>query len=251
MTEFISVEQDERVTVMTINRPDKKNAITQAMYGKMADTIAAYEQDDVSRALVITGSGDMFTAGNDMMDFATGEGTEIPPVARFLHGIQACSKPLIAAVNGRAIGVGLTMLLHCDLVFAADTASFSAPFASLALVPEAASSMLLPEIVGVPVANDIFLTGRVLTAEEARVFGLISRVFGPDELLPKAMEIAHQIAASAPNAVRHCKALVRHDRDTVAAHLAKEGQIFFDQVKSSEFSEIIAAKMQNRAPNFS
>ncbi|MEL7486691.1 MAG: enoyl-CoA hydratase [Pseudomonadota bacterium] len=252
MSEHIIVETTDRVTKATITRPEKKNAITQAMYAALAEAIIAYGESDEARALVITGAGDMFTSGNDLRDFSTGGdgGDDLPPVARFLNAIRDCPKPIIGAVNGGAIGVGLTMLLHCDLVFAAESATLSAPFVSLGLVPEAASSILLPAAVGVAVANDIFITGRTLTAEEAHRYGLVSRVIPDAGFIAAIDAVALQVANAAPNAMRRSKSLVRHQQHVVAEHMDKEAAFFTEQLKSPDFAEVIAAKMQKRAPVF-
>lgn len=250
MSEPISIRHHDRVTTITINRPDKKNALTQAMYGAMADGVLAYAGDEAARALVFTGTGDMFTSGNDLSDFASSAGNGPSQVERFLQAIKDCPKPLIAAVNGGAIGVGLTMLLHCDLVYAGESALLSAPFVSLGLVPEAASSLLLPAAVGMAAANDIFLTGRRLSAREALELGLVARVFPDAELAAEVQRIALQVAASAPTAMTRTKALVRHQRDQVAMQMAAEGKVFAAQLKSPEFAEVIAARMQKRAPVF-
>lgn len=254
MSEHIIVSTQDRVTTVTISRTDKKNAITFAMYTAIAEAIEEYGQTDHARALVITGEGDMFTAGNDLQDFMTGglpAGDVENPIIRFLNTIRDCPKPLIAAVNGPAIGVGLTMLLHCDLVYSADSATFSAPFVQLGLVPEAGSSMLLPASLGMAVANDVLLAGRVLTASEALNHGLVARVFGDGELISKVQEIAQAIAASSPVALKQSKALIRNQRDEVAGHMAAEIKIFATQLQSPDFAESIAAKLQKRAPNYS
>ena len=253
MSEYIVINTDDRITTLTITRPDKKNAITQDMYGAMADAIVAYGDNDDARAFVITGTGDMFTAGNDLQDFSTGaeDSHDLPPVGRFLNAIRDCPKPLIAAVNGQAIGVGLTMLLHCDLVYAADSATFNAPFVKLGLVPEAASSLLLPASVGMAVANDILLAGRKLNAEEAHRYGLVARIFPDAELSSAVKEIATIVAHSAPTALRRSKELIRNQRDRVAEHMAVEGRIFVEQLQSPDFAESVAAMMQKRAPVYS
>ncbi|WP_375699948.1 enoyl-CoA hydratase-related protein [Pseudophaeobacter sp. TrK17] len=252
MTDTITLETDGRVTLLTINRPQKRNAITQQMYGVMADALNAYEASDTQRAFVITGAEDYFTAGNDLQDFSTADHTEdLPPVARFLEAISTCKKPVIAAVNGPAIGIGLTMLLHCDLVYAAASATFTAPFVKLGLVPEAASSMLLSASVGMAVANDILLAGRSLSAEEAHNYGLVSRVFDDGALQGQVAEIAKHVAASAPEAIKLSKSLIRHQRDQVAAHMQRESDLFVAQLKSPEFAEVVSAMMQKRTPSFS
>lgn len=247
MTENIKIVTAVRVTTMTINRPEKKNSLTQAMYGAMADAIVAYGKEDAARAFVITGACDMFTAGNDLKDFSTGmDSDEVPPVGRFLNAIATCPKPLIAAVNGPAIGVGLTMLLHCDLVYGAKSSLYYAPFVQLGLVPEASSSMLLPAQVGMAMANDILLGGRKLNADEALQCGLIARVFEDADLLPEVHKIALGMANAAPNAVRRSKALIRANREQVLAHMAVESSEFTKQLKSPDFAESVAAMMEKR-----
>ncbi|MBD2840862.1 enoyl-CoA hydratase-related protein [Erythrobacter rubeus] len=248
MTDHIRIETNNRLVTVAFSRPDKKNAITQDMYQAMADAVNAYAADEENRALMIKGDGDYFTSGNDLRDFATAPADhDIPPVVQFLHAIKDCPKPLIAAVNGPAIGVGLTLTLHCDLVFASSNATFSAPFVKLGLVPEAASSLLLPEVIGTAAANDVFMTGRTLTAQEALAMGLVSRVIDESEFADAAAAIARSVAESAPNAMKHTKALVRDKNSAITERMASEGRIFSDQLKSSEFSESIAAMSEKRA----
>lgn len=251
MNQDISITTQERVTTITLTRPEKKNAITQAMYAAMAEAIKDYDTSDTARALMITGQGDYFTAGNDLQDFARGmSDSELPPVARFLEAISTCSKPVIAAVNGSAIGVGLTMLLHCDIVVIARSAKLSAPFVKLGLVPEAASSMLLPQAVGPAMANDIFYTGRALDAEESLAYGLASRIFDDGELAERAREIALQISNAAPNSVRLTKSLIRRNAAEISQRIQDEGKHFSDQLASPEFAECVAAMLEKRAPSF-
>ncbi|GAA0479495.1 enoyl-CoA hydratase [Parasphingorhabdus litoris] len=253
MSNHIKIDTCDRVTTVTISRTEKKNAITQDMYAAMADAINEYDSTDDARAIIITGDGDMFTSGNDLQDFSTGgdKDDDIPPVSRFLIAIKDCSKPVIAAVNGPAIGVGLTMLLHCDLVYAAESATFGAPFVKLGLVPEAASSMLLPAAVGMAVANDILLAGRTLTAKEALEHGLIARVFKEVELADAVRDIAISIAGAAPNALRRSKSLIRNNQERVSQHMMAEGQVFAEQLQSTDFMESVAAMMQKRQPVYS
>lgn len=251
MSDHIIVERVDRVVSITISRVEKKNAITQEMYGAMADAINAYGSDANARALLLAARGDMFTSGNDLADFASSiKSDEEPGVSRFLKSIKDCPKPLIAAVNGGAIGVGLTMLLHFDLVYASEEATFSAPFVGLGLVPEAASSKLLPDAVGKPIANDIFFTGRSLSAAEALDFGLIARIFSNEELAQKISKIAVQVAASAPSSLRKSKALVRYDQKVVTKQMELENVHFVAQLDSAEFKESVTAKIQKRAPVF-
>ncbi len=250
MNQDIIISTEDRVTTLTISRTDKKNAITQSMYAAMADAIIDYGSDENARAFVITGDGDMFTAGNDLQDFSTGGGSkdEIPPVSRFLYAVRDCPKTVLAAVNGPAIGVGLTMLLHCDLVYAGRSATFNAPFVKLGLVPEAASSLLLPAAVGMAVANDILLAGRTLDAEEALRFGLIARIYPDAELQQAVHQIALHIAGSAPNALKQSKLLIRNQREKIADQMHAEAKLFVAQLNSPDFAESVAAMMEKRTP---
>jgi enoyl-CoA hydratase/carnithine racemase len=251
MSDTISIQTQDRVTTLTINRPSKRNAITQDMYGKMAAALQDYASSDAQRAFLITGAEDYFTAGNDLQDFSTASHSrDLPPVALFLNAISECPKPVIAAVNGPAIGIGLTMLLHCDLVYAAESATFTAPFVKLGLVPEAASSLLLSASVGMAVANDVLLAGRSLSAEEAHNYGLIARVFPDADLAAEVAAIAAHVANSAPQAMRLSKSLIRTNREEVALQMAKEAEHFVAQLKSPEFAEVVAAMMQKRPPSF-
>ena len=251
MTDHIKIQTVERVTTLTISRPDKRNAITQDMYAAMADALESYVANDDARAFVITGAEDYFTSGNDVKDFMIGgHGDGVPPVIRFLQAVSTCTKPLIAAVNGPAIGVGVTMLLHCDLVMVSDVATFSTPFVQLGLVPEAASSLLLPASVGVAVANDMLMANRILDANEAVAFGLASRVFKAADLAAEVAQIASQMAQAAPNAMLKTKSLIRHGRDQMIAQMDRESVMFGEQLQSPEFAEVVAAKMQKRVPVF-
>ena len=251
MTDHIRIEQTDRLVTVTFNRQDKRNAITQDMYQAMADAVNSYTASDENRALMITadGVGDdaYFTAGNDLQDFAMGSREhDLPPVIQFLHAIKDCPKPLIAAVNGPAIGVGLTLTLHCDLVICAEAATFSAPFVKLGVVPEAASSLLLPEAIGMAAAMDVFMTGRTLTSAEALRMGLVSRVIEDGQFAEAARELAMVVANAAPNAMRHTKALVRNRNAEITARMQTEGEIFANQLQSPEFGESVAAMMAKR-----
>lgn len=250
MTNHIAVAREGKVMTITINRPDQKNALSHAMYTAMADALAEAQTDDSVRCIVITGVGDTFTAGNDMGDFAGGMPEGKPPVARFLEALRDAEKPVVAAVNGPAVGIGLTMLLHCDLSFASDTATFSAPFTKLGLVPEAASSLLLPASLGTAWANDILLAGRKLEADEALKAGLISRIFPREDLLRQTMTVAANMAGAAPNAMKGSKRLIRGGREAVRIQMESEAEIFGAQLRSAEFAEAAAAFLEKRAPVF-
>jgi enoyl-CoA hydratase/carnithine racemase len=250
MSDHVRVEVDARVMTITLDRPDVKNALTHDMYAVIANALTeAHESGDI-RCVVITGVGDAFTAGNDLREFAQGMPEGEPPVMRFLAALRDIDTPVIAAVNGIAVGVGLTMLLHCDLAFASENATFSAPFPRVGLVPEAGSSMLLPRALGTAWANDIVLAGRTLTANDALVAGLVSRVVPLDELSDAANEVAGRIASFAPGAVRESKRLMRSDREAVTEQMALETEVFLPRLKSAEFAEVAAAFREKRAPEF-
>jgi enoyl-CoA hydratase/carnithine racemase len=257
LSDHIRIEHADRVTTITLARPEKKNAITQAMYAAMATAVHAYGADDEARALMFVGEGDYFTSGNDLRDFAMAPGggaangeaaasDDLPPVIRFLNAIRDCEKPMIAAVNGPAIGVGLTLTLHCDLVYGSTSATFAAPFVKLGLVPEAASSLLLPAAIGMAAASDVFMTGRTLSSNEALQMGLISRVFGDLEFVQETRALAQTVAQAAPKAMRHTKALLRSQNETVSRVMDEEGHIFAAQLRSPEFIESAAAMMAKR-----
>lgn len=250
MTAFVETERQGRVLTIVINRPEKKNALTHEMYAAIADGLQLAQDEAGIRCVIITGAGDTFTAGNDLGDFAAGLPEGKPPVIRFLEAIVHCDKPVMAAVNGPAVGVGLTMLLHSDLVYASETATFRSPFPHLGVVPEAGSSLLLPMTVGNAWANDIFIAGRVLNASEALSAGLVSRVFPAASLMSECREIAGRVAAQAPNAMRETKRLVRSNRAAVMERMAIEGAIFNAQLNSPEFGVSAAAYMQRRLPEF-
>ena len=250
MNNHIIVKDRDGIRTVTINRPDKKNALTHAMYQDMADALAEYDADPDLRALIFTGAGDMLTAGNDLADFADGNFTLDFPVVGFLRALIDAQKPILCAVNGDGIGIGTTMLLLSDLVFIAEGAHLSVPFAGLGLVPEAGASILLPATVGRAIAQDMFLTGRRLSATEAVQNGIASRIYTPDQLMAETQIAARQIARTAPNAIRRTKALVHHDRAQIHAQLDTELKWFADQLGSDEFRESLAAKLEKRPPNF-
>lgn len=255
-SEHIDVHRDTGVLSLTMNRQQKKNALTQDMYAALADNVVAAQADPDVRVILITGSGDSFSAGNDMGDFAgsndgpSGENT-LPPVGQFLQAILKSEKPIIAAVNGLAIGVGVTMLLHCDLVYASPNATFKTPFVDLGLVPEAGSSLLLPKLIGTQKANDMFLLGTKVSAEDAEKMGLVCSVFAEETLLEEATTRAKALAAKAPNAVMLTKGLVRRDRADVAQQMADESVHFSAQLKTAEFAEAASAFAERRAADFS
>jgi enoyl-CoA hydratase/carnithine racemase len=255
-SDHIQVQKEAGVLSLTMNRPQKKNALTQDMYAALADNVVAAQTDPEILVVLIAGTGDSFTAGNDLGDFAGSDDTpkgenELPPVGRYLQAILNAEKPIVAAVNGLAIGVGVTMLLHCDLVYASPNATFQTPFVNLGLVPEAGSSLLLPNLIGTQKANDMFLLGTKVSAEDAEKMGLVCSIFDEDALLDEASSRAHALAAKAPNAVKLTKQLVRQDHANVAQQMADESVHFSAQLKTAEFAEAAMAFAERRAPDFS
>jgi len=245
MAEITRTSQGQTL-VIRINRPEKMNAITRDMYAGLASALNDAAGDFSVRCVLITSEGDHFTSGNDIKDFMSNPPTEEDSdVARFLASLLDFPKPLIAAVKGNAIGVGTTMLLHCDVVVAAPSANFSMPFTSLGLVPEAGSSKLFPELVGYQRAARIFLTGESFGADEAKEMGLVESIAADAE--KAALEIAEKIGNQPPQAIINTKALMKAGKhDAVAAVMKAEFQIFALALQSEEAAEAFMNFMSKR-----
>jgi enoyl-CoA hydratase/carnithine racemase len=225
MSDEILVSTAGSVTRIRFNRPDKKNAITAAMYAALADALDRAAADPAIRVVTISGEGDIFTSGNDLKDFMAAPPLDLDqPVFRFLTAISHFPKPIVAGVAGAAIGVGTTLLLHCDLVVAAPNASFSLPFVDLALVPEAASSLLLPRLVGPHRAARHLLLGDPFDADTAFAYGLVTEIAATAELEDRVAAIAERLAAKPPEAVRLTKALLKGRDEPVGERIAREAQ---------------------------
>ncbi|MEO1251371.1 MAG: enoyl-CoA hydratase [Pseudomonadota bacterium] len=256
MTAEISTTQDGAILRLSFNRADKKNAITADMYAALADGLARAAEDESVRVVLFEAAGDVFTAGNDIGDFMA-RGVEPmnsdhpAPVMRFLQAIATIEKPLVAAVQGPAVGVGVTMLLHCDLVYASAAATFHTPFVDLALVPEAASSLLMPQIAGHQRAAEMLMLGEKIGANRALEFGFVNDVVAADALSRTALGAAEALAEKAPDALRMTKKLMKGDLQPVLARMAQEGEHFEARLKSPEFREAGAAFLQKRKPDFS
>jgi enoyl-CoA hydratase/carnithine racemase len=251
--EPVIIAQEGRILRITLNQPKRKNALTLAMYTAMANALVEAEGDSTVRVVLISGAGGSFTSGNDLMDFMKSPPTgEDSPVARFLTALASFTKPVVAAVAGPAIGVGTTMLLHCDFVLADGTAMFRLPFVNLALVPEAGSSLLLPGLVGHRVASELMLLGDAFDASAATSYGIVNRVVAADELDAEAMKIAGRLAAQPPAALRKTKALLKQPvAGAVREAMQREGAIFRERLASPEAMEAMQAFMAKRAPDFS
>ncbi len=247
------------VLTIEIARPEKKNALTQAMYQSMAEALNAAREDKAVRAVLITGQPGIFTSGNDIEDFmkrGTGEGqgseAQESPVFRFMRALLDCDKPVVAAVTGAAIGIGTTMLLHCDFVFVADDARLAMPFVALGLVPEFASSLVVPQLMGHRRAAEKLLTGDPFTPEEAVECGIANRVLAAGEVVNHARRVAERFNALPPGAVREAKALMRAPaRELVLQTIRTEGELFAARLRSPEAMEAFQAFFQKRKPDFS
>jgi enoyl-CoA hydratase/carnithine racemase len=249
----ILIHNDAGILTLTFNRVDKKNAITQPMYQAMADALTAAASDKTTRVAVIQGAPTLFTAGNDLSDFANGPpATHESPVFQFLRAISTFPKPVIAAVCGPAVGIGTTLLLHCDAVYAGDNALFSLPFANLGLCPEASSSYLLPALVGYARAAELLLFGESFSAEQALEMGLVNRIVPPGEVNDFARVQAAKLAAKPSASMIATKALMKRPHAEMTAKvMAEEGVVFGRMLREPAAKEAFAAFMQRRKPDFS
>ena len=244
---------DAGVMTLTFNRLEKKNSITSAMYGVMADARAQASADAAVRVVVIQGHESIFSAGNDIGDFLNqAPSTQDSPVFRFLRGIASFEKPLIAAVAGPAVGIGTTLLLHCDLVYAGDNAAFSMPFVNLGLCPEAASSLLVPQMMGYHRAAEALLMGEPFFAEAALEVGLVNRVVPPTEVNGHAQAQAKKMAAKPLSALIETKRLMKGEQTpAVLARMGEEGKSFGRMLREPAAREAFGAFMEKRKPDFS
>jgi len=241
------------VATVEIARPEKKNAITQAMYQQMADAINAAAADAGVRAVLITGQPGIFTSGNDIEDFMQRPpGTLESPAFVFMKALMGCEKPVIAAVTGAAIGIGTTMLLHCDFVYVSDEARLAMPFVSLGLVPEFASSLIVPQLMGNARAAEKILLGDPFTGADAVELGIANAVLPANEVANHARRIAERFNALPPGAVRDTKKLLRRARSQAALEtIGIEGKVFAERLQSPEAKEAFSAFFQKRKPDFS
>jgi enoyl-CoA hydratase/carnithine racemase len=253
LIDHIETSREGATMVIRFARPEKKNALTLAMYERLTAALAEASADKTVRVVVFGSTSAIFTAGNDLGDFMQNPPTsEDSPVVRFLEALTKFEKPMIAAVDGKGIGLGLTMLLHCDLVYASDVTTLVAPFVSLGLVPEAASSLLLPRLAGHQRASEILLLGEPLDAKAAHQLGLVNAVLPSAEVMPHALKIAKKLAEKPPTALRLTKALLRSvDTQNVPERILKEGAMFTAQLASPEVAEAIGAFFEKRTPDFS
>jgi enoyl-CoA hydratase/carnithine racemase len=248
MTEFVLVTDDGPVRIVRMNRPDKKNALTLAMYDAMAAAIESAPAHPALRCLLIAGAPSVFCAGNDIGDFmkmAGGDGLG-EPILRFLYALARNELPLVAAVRGDAVGIGTTMLMHCDHVVASSDARFSTPFLSLGLVPEAASSLIAPRLMGQARAFALLVMGRPLNAEEAKAAGLANSIVAPDQVEAAAMKAAREIAALPPQGVLASRRLLRGGANEIIARIDAEAELFKTRLQSAEAKAAFEAFMTRK-----
>ncbi len=237
VTPLVQVHDDGAVRVVRMNRPDKKNALTGEMYAAMADALAAANKSAAVRCVLIAGSAGAFCAGNDLQDFqraAEDEEGLSEPILRFLHALAGLRKPLVAAVQGVAIGIGTTMLLHCDYVVAATDARFATPFVNLGLVPEAGSSLLAPRLMGQRHAFALLVMGDALDAQTAQACGLVNKILAASDVDADAMKAAQKIASLPPEAVAATRQLMRGSPEEVMARIDEEADYFRVRLQSDE-----------------
>jgi len=252
MTEHIKIESRDNILNLTFARPDKKNALTNAMYGALTDALLAAENDPATRVVVFRGEGDKFTAGNDVGEFAaiaTGAFQGERHVARFVEAIARASRPLVAAVQGRAVGIGTTMLLHCDFIVLAEDAQLSTPFVNLALVPEAASTLLMPLRIGYARAYEMFALGETIDARTALHMGIANRVVPLERLHAEAAAVAQRLARLPAGSLAATKRLMR-DPEVLTAQIAAESECFAERLTTPEAREAFAAFAERRPPDF-
>lgn len=252
MSEHVKVERNGGLLAITLNRPERRNAITVEMYGALADAISGAFEDGETRLITLRGEGQDFAAGNDLADFLDVDprGEDIP-VWRLLRALAECEVPIAAAVHGNCVGIGTTMLLHCDIVVADDSARFSMPFVDLGLVPEAASSLLFPRLAGRRRAARYLLLAESFGAEEAEAIGLVSHRAEPGQLLAELQSITALLLAKPPEALRLTQKLLRAGaQDEILERMKLESGMFAERLASAEVKEAISAFFEKRKPNF-
>lgn len=253
MSAFIRIASSEGVFRIEINRPEKKNALTAEMYGALADALASAEADPAVRVILFAGTGGNFTAGNDLTDFLSEPPTdESAPVFRFLAGLTNVQKPLVAAVEGMAVGVGTTLLLHCDLVYAGATARFVLPFAKLGLTPEAASSLLLPLRTGHARAAELLMFGEPFSAQLAHELGVVNAVLPEGQVLDHALERCRKLTEQPASSLLLSKQLLKRAQQALVRETMRhENEVFRQRLASPEAKEAFAAFLEKRKPDFS
>lgn len=254
-TDNVQVSTENGIMHIQLNRPERKNALSLEMYQKLGDSIRAGNEDSQVRVILLSGAEGNFTSGNDLGDFAKHKGNLDPeenPTPKFMRALLNCDKPVVAAVQGPAVGIGTTMLLHCDLVYAGESAYFQLPFARLGLCPEFASSVVLPRLTGHQKAAELLYFSEPFSAETAREVGIANQVLPDDQLMSTVMERCQTLTRQPASGLRATKQLLKQDiRQEVFDVMEREQEHFKRGLQSAEFGEAIAAFAEKREPDFS
>lgn len=251
MSEAILAKTDGPILTLSIDRQDRKNALTTVMYDTLTDHIQKANANDAIRVILLTGEGPDFSSGNDLHDFLKHPPQSMDsPVFRFITAVRTSAKPIVAAVEGLAIGIGTTILLHCDLVYAADNARFKLPFVDLGVSPEAGSSYLLPQNFGYQRAAELLLLCPIFDTKTAQEAGFVTRVVDAGTALEHAQKAAKALSEKAPQALRRSKALMKRNGDTLPERMAEEARMFGVGLQGKEFAEAVDAFSHKRKPNF-
>jgi enoyl-CoA hydratase/carnithine racemase len=249
---LISTEKKDGIFYVGFNRPEKKNAITLDMYRAFTAALKAAAADPDVRVVLLHGTPGVFTAGNDLADFLSAPIDENSPLPPFLEALTHFEKPLVAAVSGPAVGIGTTMLLHCDLVYCDTTARLALPFINLGVIPEAGSTYVLPRMTGHVRAAELLMLGEPFNGQTAKEMGLVNEVVAPEKLMETATAAAHKLAQRPPAALRQTKALLkRWNRETLDRVVAAELEIFARLLPAPEAKEAMTAFFEKRRPDFS
>lgn len=238
----VLLEKQDDILIIRFNRPEKKNALTTAMYATIHEALVEADEDDSVRAVVFCGQPDMFTAGNDLSDFLSQGLEEEAAAMKLLRQLAVQEKPLVAAASGIAVGIGVTLLLHCDLVYVGENTRMRLPFVNLAVVPEAASSLMLPDIMGRQRASELLMLGDFFDSRKAREYGIVNEVVPNDQVFDHAMGKARQLAEKPQAALMLTKKLItKTRRDDVEGRISEEGMLFAQRLASDEAREVMAA----------
>ena len=250
---MIRASTRDRIARIEIHRPDKKNAFTGEMYTQLGDALAAAAESREARVVLLHGSGDCFTSGNDITDFLKPRPAGVePPIWRVFRTLPSMPKPVVAAVAGPAIGIGSTMLLHCDLIYAGESARFQLPFVPLGITPEFGSTFLLPRVAGYQRAAELLFLGMPFTAQKAKEAGMVNEVLPDAEVLGRAEKVAAQLAALPPESLRLTKQMLKAAQGAALdERIAEETKIFMGRLSSPEAKEAMNAFLEKRKPDFS
>lgn len=251
--EQVQTELSDGVLRIALNRPEKKNALTSAMYEALSEAVEQGEGDSAVRALLLHGNGDSFSAGNDLDDFLQKpwNGQAMPPAERFIRAVAGALKPVIAAVHGAAVGIGTTILLHCDLVYAAENTKFLMPFVNLGIVPEAASTLLLPATIGHQRAAALLMLGEPLNAQRAFELGMVNAVLLQDEVLTTALAAARKLVEKPAGALQACKQMLKtHSKAEIDRTIRAEVLTIAARLDAPETQEALRAFLEKRKPDF-